>query len=145
LKPGELRWAQPGPPLLDGLYGSGFCGFGARPASIRERQQSGPGVAGIRAAKEVATVHKVSNKLAGSLFGDPQMLGHIGRGGIPRADPHEREAMRRTNIGETPLCQALLYPIDQLVGKPQHRYGGPPITHRHVHHLDTSWTACLSI
>lgn len=34
------------------------------------------------------------------------MLSHVGGGGIPLADPHEREAVRGAHVGEAAACKA---------------------------------------
>ena len=81
-------------------------------------------------------IDEVSDELACGLFGDPEVLGHVGSGRITFADPCKRESMCRANIIEASTSEAFLYPVHKLTSEAQHRNGRLPTVAGHADHLD---------
>jgi hypothetical protein len=81
-------------------------------------------------------IDEVFDKLACGLLGDPEMLAHVGSGGITFTDPRKRETMCWANIIKATTTKTLLYPIHQLPGQAQYRNGHLPTVACHGDHLD---------
>ena len=81
-------------------------------------------------------IYEVVDELACGLFGDPEVLGHVRRGGITFTDPRKRETMCRANVIKAAASKTLLYPIDKLARQAQYRNGCIPVVPCHDEHLD---------
>lgn len=81
-------------------------------------------------------IDEVVDELACGLLSDPEVLGHVGSGGITFADPLKREPMGRANVMEATASESLLDPVHKLTGEAQHRNGRFPTVACHDHHLD---------
>ncbi len=82
-------------------------------------------------------IDEVLDELACGLFGDPEVLGHVGSSGITFTDPRKREPMCRANVIEATASETLLYPVHELTGEAQDSNGRLPTFACHDHHLDT--------
>jgi hypothetical protein len=87
-------------------------------------------------AHDVSVVDEVFDELARSLLGDPEVLGHVGSGGVTFTDPRKGETVCRANVIKAPASKTLLYPIHQLAGEAQYCNGCPPTVACHGDHLD---------
>jgi hypothetical protein len=79
-------------------------------------------------------IDEVFDQLARGLLGSPEVLGHIGSGGITFTDPHKGEPMCGADVIKATSSETLLNAVDKLAGQAQHCDGCLPAVH--VDHLD---------
>jgi hypothetical protein len=123
-------------PPIDRLRSGSFCRYGAGPTPLGEEEQPRPAVALVRLAHDVSVVDEVFDELTRGLLGYPEVLGHVGSGGVPFTDPRKGEAMGRPNVFKSTTSKTLLYPVYKLAGQAQYGNGRRPAVACHGIHLD---------
>jgi hypothetical protein len=81
-------------------------------------------------------IDEVLDELASGLFGDPEVLGHVGSSRITLTDPRKRETMCRADVIKATEREAFLYSVHELTCEAQHRNGRLPTVACHDDHLD---------